>query len=74
MNQGTSTAYAYLKLGTERIQVARADGAHAYNMGTTCTVRHMEVGDKIFADYGGGVVYGDPNLYTHMVGFLIPAN
>ena len=71
MNLGTSTAWAFLKRGSENIHMARADKGHSYNMGMTSTVLILDEGEEISAQYGGGTLFGDQNLHTHFTGFLI---
>ena len=71
MNQGTSTAWAYLRRGSTNLQIARADGGHSYNVGTTSTVLLLNAGESISAQFGRGNLYSDQNLYTHLAGLLI---
>ena len=66
-----NTAWAYLKRGSRNLQVARADGGHWFNVGTTSTVLMLDEGEHIYAQYAAGTLYSDINLYTHLAGFLI---
>ena len=69
-NSGSTRAFAFLKRGSTNLQIAYAAGGHG-NVGTQSTVLMLDEGEHIYAQYGGGTLFSNKNLYTHLAGFLI---
>ena len=71
MNSGKLQIYVQIMRGSSKLQIARADGAHLYNMGTASVVVLLNAGEHVYAKFHHGVLYSNQALYTHFVGYLI---